>query len=54
MEKSSILLLALTVIAALGVFTYAPENQTQSAEELYQFKVEFDNFRFQFNKKYEV
>ena len=54
MEKSSLILLALTVIAAFGVFNYGPEKQTQPAEELYQYKVEFDNFKFQFNKKYQI
>lgn len=54
MEKSSLILIALTVIAAFGVFNYGPEKQTQPAEELYQFKIEFDNFKFQFNKKYQV
>jgi hypothetical protein len=54
MEKSSLILLTLTIIAALGVFNYAPQKSTQSAEELYQFKIEFDNFKLQFNKKYQV
>ena len=54
MEKSSLILLALTVIAALGVFNLAPETPAQNAEELYQYKVEFENFKHTFNKRYEI
>ena len=54
MEKSSILLLALTIIATIGLFNYAPQAENQSVEELYQYKIEFTNFKFQFNKKYEA
>jgi cathepsin L len=53
MEKTSLILLALTIIATIGVFNYAPETETQSVEEIYQYKIEFTNFMFQFNKKYD-
>ena len=54
MDKSSFILLALTVIAALGVFNLAPESNTEVSEELYQYKVEFENFKYQFARKYEA
>lgn len=54
MDKSSFILLALTLIATIGVFNLAPSAETSLPEELYQFKIEFDNFKFQFNKKYEA
>jgi len=54
MDKSSFLILALIIIATLGVFNISHETENQDAELLYQYKVEFNNFKFNFNKKYEV
>lgn len=54
MEKSSIILLVLTVVAALGVFNLAPESSTQNLEEIYQYKIEFNNFKHAHGRRYDV
>lgn len=54
MEKSSVILLALTIIAALGLFSLSPQSDDDAVQHMYQYKIEFDNFKHTYAKKYTI
>jgi hypothetical protein len=54
MEKSSVLIILLTVAAAFAVFNYSPKQDNEAVQEMYQYKIEFDNFKHEYNRVYDV